>query len=92
LLEAWATGRPVVVTDVGGLGENVENFVNGIKVHPHPKSIAQGINYLLDHPRVRRRIASEGRKSVREYNWESVTKKLLKVYNDVLRERPYLGV
>jgi glycosyltransferase involved in cell wall biosynthesis len=92
LLEAWATGRPVVVTDVGGLGENVENFVNGIKVHPHPKSIAQGINYLLDHPRVRRRIAREGRKSVREYNWESVTKKLLKVYNDVLEERPYLGI
>jgi glycosyltransferase involved in cell wall biosynthesis len=88
LLEAWATGRPVVVTDVGGLGENVENFVNGIKVHPHPKSIAQGINYLLDHPRVRKRIAKEGRKSVREFNWPSVTKKLLRVYAEVLK-RPY---
>jgi glycosyltransferase involved in cell wall biosynthesis len=92
LLEAWATGRPVVVTDVGGLGENVENFVNGIKVHPHPKSIAQGINYLLNHPRVRERIAREGNKSVKEFNWPAVTKKLLGVYHEVLEKRFPVGV
>jgi glycosyltransferase involved in cell wall biosynthesis len=86
LLEAWATGRPVVVTDVGGLGENVENFVNGIKVHPDPKSIARGINYLLAHPKVRRRIAKQGEKSVRRFNWTSATKKLLRVYNEVLEK------
>lgn len=84
LLEAWATGRPIVVTDVGGLGENVENLVNGIKVHPHPSAIARGINYLLSHPRAMEKIGAKGRKKVKRFNWNYAIKKLIKTYHKVL--------
>ena len=46
-LEAWAAGKPVVATDVGGPSEIIDNFKTGIKVYLTPDSIAWGINYLL---------------------------------------------
>jgi len=84
LLEAWATGKPVVVTDVGGLGENVKNRVTGIKVHPHPKSIARAINYLINRPEVMKKIGAKGRENVKRFNWGAATKKLLRTYRKVL--------
>lgn len=87
LLEAWATGRPVVATDVGGLGENIKNLVNGVKVRPRPKSIARGINYLFDHPHVIERVGTKGKEKVRRFNWASLIKKLLKTYHRVLESR-----
>lgn len=90
LLEAWATGRPVVATDVGGLGENIKNLVNGVKVRPRPKSIARGINYLFDHPHVIERVGAKGKEKVRRFNWASLIKKLLKTYHRVLESRATL--
>ncbi|MCK4405175.1 MAG: glycosyltransferase family 4 protein, partial [Hadesarchaea archaeon] len=87
LLEAWATGRPVVATDVGGLGENIKNLVNGVKVRPRPKSIARGINYLFDHPHIIERVGAKGKEKVRRFNWASLIKKLLKTYHRVLERR-----
>jgi len=86
LLEAWSTGRPVVATNVGGLGGNIRNMVDGIKVRPHPNSIARGINYLLDHPRVMARIGRKGKEKVRKFNWNSTIRKLLRTYQRVLKK------
>lgn len=83
LLEAWATGRPVVVSDVGGLGENVKNKFNGIKVRPKPRSIARAINYLINHPRAAKKIGDRGRESVKRFNWNATVKRLLKSYHKV---------
>jgi glycosyltransferase involved in cell wall biosynthesis len=88
LLEAWATGLPVVATDVGGLGENVRHLVNGIRVKPDPKSIAGGIRYLLKHPEVMKRIGENGRKRARRFNWQKTIRKLLRTYRRVLEGIP----
>jgi glycosyltransferase involved in cell wall biosynthesis len=80
LLEAWVAGRPVVATDVGGLGENIENFVDGVKVYPHPDSVAWGINYLFSNPDILRRISENGRKKVQKFTWNNVAKQLVKTY------------
>ena len=87
LLEAWATGRAVVATDVGGLGENIENFVSGIKVYPNPDSIAWGINYLLNSSDAMKRVAEGGAAKVKEFSWDNVLDKLLNTYRTVL-EKP----
>ena len=72
------------MADVGGLGENVKNRMNGIKVHPHPKSIARAINYLINRPEVMKKIGEKGREKVKKFNWSITTKKLLKTYHKVL--------
>jgi len=84
LLEAWAAEKPVVAADVGGLGENIENFVDGVKVYTNPDSVAWGINYLLNSPDAMRKIAEGGARKVREFNWEKAIDKLLSTYSTVL--------
>jgi len=84
LLEAWAAEKPVVAADVGGLGENIENFVDGVKVYTNPDSVAWGINYLLDSPDAMRKIAEGGARKVREFSWEKAIARLIGTYSEVL--------
>lgn len=87
LLEAWAAEKPVVATDVGGLGENIDNFINGVKVYVNPDSVAWGINYLLNSPEEMRKMALEGSKKVLKFSWKNIINKLINVYNMVLKAK-----
>jgi glycosyltransferase involved in cell wall biosynthesis len=84
-LEAWASAKPVVATDVGGPRELIENFYNGIKVYQQPESIAWGIKYLLGDPTGEsiRRMGENARRSVRQFTWRQTAKKYVKsVYEE----------
>jgi len=87
LLETWAAGRPVVATDVGGLGENIENFVDGVKVYPYPNSVAWGINYLLNNPDAMKQISNNCMKKVEKFRWTNVAKQLVKTYRLALEDK-----
>jgi glycosyltransferase involved in cell wall biosynthesis len=51
VMEAMASGLPVVATDVGALGEQVEHGTNGFLVPPHDSSaIVEVVNTLVDNP------------------------------------------
>lgn len=81
LLEAWAAGKAVVATDVGGLKENIENFVDGIKVFTYHESIAWGINYIIDDPHRVQLLGANGRKKAEEkFSWQAAAEKLLSTY------------
>jgi len=85
LTEAWSAARCVVATDVGGLGENIENFVDGIKVPPREESIAWGINYVIDDPALMQRLGRAGRmKVLTEFDWDLIVGETLDVYQSVL--------
>ncbi len=80
LLEAWATQKPVVVANVGGLGENIENYVDGLKVQPSADAFAWGINYLLDNPDIAKLISKNSFEKVKNYSWTNVIEKLKRTY------------
>lgn len=81
LLEAWAAGKAVVATDVGGLRENIENFVDGVKVFTYPESIAWGINYMIDDPHRVQLLGANGKKKAEEkFSWQAAAEKLLSTY------------
>jgi glycosyltransferase involved in cell wall biosynthesis len=86
LLEAWAAGRPVVATEIGGLRENITNFMDGILVYPKPESVAWGINYLLNNLDVMKKISEKGRKKVKAFSWMNVANQLVKTYKQVLTD------
>jgi glycosyltransferase involved in cell wall biosynthesis len=53
-----------------------------------PKEIADRIMYLLDNPDKAKQLANKGRQLiVDEYNWESESEKLLKLYEDLFHVR-----
>lgn len=61
LSEAFAIGLPVMVSDIGALGERVTDGVNGIKVEPgNAKAWRQAIQAVADNKSGLRRLA-EGR-------------------------------
>ena len=85
LTEAWSAERCVIATDVGGLAENIENLVDGVKVPVRSEAIAWGINYVIDDPVRIRALGHAGRKKVvTEFNWDKVASKMVKMYKDLL--------
>lgn len=81
LTEAWSAGRCVVATDVGGLSENIDPFVDGIRVPVQPESIAWGINYVIDDPKTIRELGRAGQRKVyARFDWDLVTDAALDVY------------
>ena len=66
-IEALAAGRPMVATEVDGTPEVVIHEQTGLLVPAaNPVALAAAIERLLDDPALAARLASEGRKFVRE--------------------------
>ena len=87
LTEAWSAGKCVVASDVGGLAENIENFIDGIKVPVRADSLAWGINYVIDDPRMMRQLGRAGRlKVVTEFDWDLVAASVLRVYESAMSD------
>jgi glycosyltransferase involved in cell wall biosynthesis len=72
VLEAMATGLPVVATAVGGVPEIVDHGRTGILVSPRcPQELAAGIAQLAKDPPLRTRMGNAGRDLVaKRYSWE----------------------
>ncbi|HEY6193662.1 MAG TPA: glycosyltransferase [Candidatus Eisenbacteria bacterium] len=67
IIEAMASGLPVVTTAAGGIPELVTPGVTGLIVEPHDiAGIAANIGRLLDDAALRARLGSAGRAAVEE--------------------------
>ncbi len=61
LLEALASGKPIVATDAGGNSEIVQNGVNGCLIPIGATTeFADSVVWLIEHPRLRDQFASAG--------------------------------
>ena len=86
ILEAMATGLPVVATRVGGNPELVEERVNGLLVPVGDReALAEALLELADNPDGRRRMGEAGLARVRStFNWDRTVEQYMKVYDHVL--------
>ncbi len=81
LLEAWSAEKPVVASNVGGLSENIDSFVNGIKADPTPDSLAWGISSLINEPWNAEVLGRRGRGKVdRVFQWDPVASRMADTY------------
>jgi glycosyltransferase involved in cell wall biosynthesis len=87
VLEALATGLPVVTTTVGGIPETIDSGKNGFLVEPfNSKQFSEKILYLVEHPAGAAEMGAKARKTVVEQlDWRIVVKDAMKVYDDALR-------
>ncbi|RKR89885.1 glycosyltransferase involved in cell wall biosynthesis [Micromonospora pisi] len=85
LLEAAASGRPVVGTDHGGIPEAVVDGVNGYLVPERdPAALAERLLALLVDPELSERLGAAGRTMVeRRYDLRTQTGKLESLYQDM---------
>jgi colanic acid/amylovoran biosynthesis glycosyltransferase len=70
LMEALATGIPVVASDISGIPELVEDDRTGLLVPPRDSAaLARALQRLREEPALARRLGSAGRdKVVREFD------------------------
>src|SRR6266540_3867999 len=81
-LEAMASRIPVVVSDVGGLSEIVEDGITGLKVPASdPRALAEGILRVLDDPELSERLKENAYRAVQNrYKWGMIAEKTREIY------------
>ena len=84
-LEAMAMGKPVVGTNVGGVGEVIKNGLNGFLVEPgNPPAIAEAVIKLLEDKEEAKKMGIEGRKMVeRNFSIDKMCREMLDLYSSL---------
>jgi glycosyltransferase involved in cell wall biosynthesis len=86
-IEAQALGKPVVATDIGGLGETLMPAATGWLVPPDdPEELARALELALAMPEdARARLATRARQLVqRQFTVERMAERTLAVYRELL--------
>jgi glycosyltransferase involved in cell wall biosynthesis len=88
IIEASACEKPVVVADVGGMREVVEDGITGLIVPPkNSEKAAAAIEKLVVDEALRKRMGKVGRQRVKKmYDWNENVNQMIKIYNDVLKK------
>ncbi|ADO71094.1 glycosyltransferase family 4 protein [Stigmatella aurantiaca] len=90
ILEAMATGLPIVSTRAVGVLDCLEDGRNGLLVPPRDaNALAEAIARVLDDAALRRRLARTALEEARAlYSWQAVGRQIQQVYADLLGTRP----
>jgi phosphatidylinositol alpha-mannosyltransferase len=85
LLEAMASGAPVVASRIPGYDETIRDGIDGILVPPaEPDALASAlVSVLTDEPR-RKTLAAAGLERVKEYAWPKIARRTLEFYRELL--------
>jgi glycosyltransferase involved in cell wall biosynthesis len=86
LLEAMATGKPTIASNLPGVRSVVANGVTGHLVAPgNAHDLAIQIQHLLANPQQRLKMGEQGRARVEErYSWKVIDDRLETVYSEVV--------
>jgi glycosyltransferase involved in cell wall biosynthesis len=77
LLEAMASGMPVVTTETCGMPDAVEDEFNGLLIQPgDAAALERAILRLADSDELRRRLGEAARESMRRQTWERAGQRL----------------
>ncbi|MFH1856214.1 MAG: glycosyltransferase family 4 protein [Candidatus Omnitrophota bacterium] len=86
ILEAMASGLPVVASDVGGIYSLIKDGVNGFLVPPqNPSAISEAVWNIFKKPELAKEMGAYGRRIAEEkFSIESTACKTLDFYAEVL--------
>lgn len=85
LIEALASGIPIVATNAGSNNEVIENNVSGIIVPiKDPEALAEGIYNLIINKDLRDRLSKEAMKRARLFSIEDCAKKHVEMYKELI--------
>ncbi len=85
IMEAFAAGKPVIASDLGGMTELVKNSRGGLLVPPGDiEALADAMQWMIIHPREANRMGMKAREYAHEeYNAEGHYQRLMKIYKQL---------
>jgi glycosyltransferase involved in cell wall biosynthesis len=88
LFEYMSAGLPVIASDFPLWREIIEKSKCGLCCNPlRPESIAEAVQWIMHHSEEARIMGENGRMAIIEkFSWESESKKLIALYNEILQE------
>jgi glycosyltransferase involved in cell wall biosynthesis len=86
LIEAMASGIPIVANKIPAVRNVIKDGYNGLLVKPTPENLAKAIERLINNPKLREKLAKNGLKEVKKYSWDKVVDQTIEVYKEVLAE------
>lgn len=91
-LEAMSRGLCVIAADNGGMKDNIDHHINGIKVPTgDAKAVTVACLGLLNNPGIAAEISRNAIRSSKEYSWERVAKDTLSFYEALLSRKQISG-
>jgi glycosyltransferase involved in cell wall biosynthesis len=93
LLEAMASGKPLIGSKVGGIPMQIKEGWNGFLVEPgNIKELAEKIQYLLENEEERKKMGKNSKKlAEEEFSWEKIVKRYLEIYEKVCAHKCFLA-
>ena len=93
VIEAMATGLPVIATPVGAIPEIIQDGANGLLVPPgDPAAPEAAIRHLLADGALARRLGQAAWQTVQDrYSAERVTQRYMALFGDLLQMAPPQG-
>ncbi len=87
LLEAMATGTPVVCTDANGNQDFCKDGKNCLMVeHDDVEGLRTALDKLFADPDYRKQLSREAKKTAEAYHWDHVIKKVSDFYEKVAKQ------
>lgn len=82
VLEAWAAGKPVIVSRAGGLKRLVADGVNGLHADPaSAQSFAKAATQLITEPELAATLAANAQQTVGDhYTWHALAAEMDNIY------------
>jgi phosphatidyl-myo-inositol alpha-mannosyltransferase len=93
LLEALATGKPVVAAANAGYRAVIRNGIDGVLVEPKDhNALALGIVRVLADAELRQRMRTNALEHVKQFSWPVVAERVLQVYEQAIAGNPARNV
>lgn len=79
--EYLATGKPVIATSVGEIGEFIKNKENGVLVNPNDvNAFFEGMKWVVEHPNESTLIGKKGQQlALNEFSYKTQSQKVIEV-------------